>query len=175
MTVFFAAAALLPAQFEYGEGLDVPYVPSPNEVVETMLKLAEVKASDTVIDLGCGDGRIVVMAAERFGAKGIGYDLNPERIKEANENAIRAKVQDKVKFMEKNLFDADIKAASVVTLYLLPGVNEKLKPRLLSDLKPGTRVVSHSFEMGEDWKPEKTIEVNGRRVHLWIIPAKKAN
>ncbi len=88
MTVFFAAAALLPAQFEYGEGLDVPYVPSPNEVVETMLKLAEVKATDTVVDLGCGDGRIVVMAAERFGAKGIGYDLNPERIKEANENAI---------------------------------------------------------------------------------------
>ncbi len=162
------------AQYEYGEGLDVPYVPSPNEVVETMLKLAEVKSSDVVIDLGCGDGRIVVMAAQKFGARGIGYDLNPERIKEANENAAQAKVQDKVKFIEKNLFEADIKEGSVITLYLLPGVNEKLKPRLLAELKPGTRVVSHSFEMGDDWKPTKTVEVNGRRVHLWVIPRRAA-
>jgi tRNA G37 N-methylase Trm5 len=173
--LLLGTAGVLPAQYEYGEGLDVPYVPSPNEVVETMLKLAGVKAGDTVIDLGCGDGRIVVMAAEKYGARGIGYDLNPERIKEANENAVRAHVESKVKFIEKNLFEADIKEASVVTLYLLPGVNEKLKPRLLSELKPGTRVVSHSFEMGEDWKPEKTVEVNGRRVHLWVIPGKKTN
>lgn len=162
------------AQYEYGEGLDVPYVPSPNDVVEAMLKLAGVSSKDTVIDLGCGDGRIVVMAAEKFGARGIGYDLNPERIKEANENAEKAHVKEKVKFVEKNLFEADIREASVVTLYLLPGVNEKLKPRLLAELKPGTRVVSHSFEMGEDWKPQKTIEVNSRRVHLWVIPERKA-
>lgn len=161
-TLPFRAAA----QFE--EGLDVPYVPTPDQVVQGMLKLADVKPGETVIDLGCGDGRIVVTAAKVFGAKGIGYDLNPERLREANENARVAKVTDKVKFVEKNLFDADIKAANVVTLYLLPSVNEKLKPRLLKELKPGTRIVSHSFSMG-DWKPVKEQEVDGRRIYLWIV------
>lgn len=156
----------------FENGLDVPYVPTPQEVVEGMLKLAGVKKGDFVIDLGCGDGRIVVTAAKQFGARAVGYDLDPERIKEANENASKAGVTDQVKFVEKNLFEADIKDASVVTLYLLPGVNEKLKPRLLAELKPGTRVVSHSFEMGE-WKPVKQLEVSGRRLHLWIIPERK--
>jgi len=158
---------------DFENGLDVPYVPSPNEVVEGMLKLAGVKATDTVIDLGCGDGRIVVTAAIKYGARGIGYDLDPERIKEAQANAAKARVANKTTFVEKNLFDADIKAANVVTLYLLPGVNEKLKPRLLAELKPGTRVVSHSFDMG-DWKPDKQIEVQGRRLYLWVIPERKA-
>jgi ribosomal protein L11 methylase PrmA len=163
--------ALAFQDFDYGEDHDVPYVPTPQEVVNAMLKLADVKAGDFVIDLGCGDGRIVVTAAKDFGARGMGYDLNPVRIREANENADKAGVKDKVKFVEKNLFEAEIKQASVVTLYLLPSVNEKLKPRLLAELKPGTRVVSHAFDMG-DWKPQQTLDVNGRKMYLWVIPAK---
>ncbi|MBL8174444.1 MAG: class I SAM-dependent methyltransferase [Bryobacterales bacterium] len=157
-----------PAAGQFNENLDVPYVPSPQEVVDAMLKLADVKSSDTLIDLGCGDGRIVVTAAKKFGARAIGYDLDPERIKEANDNAKENGVTAKVKFVEKNLFDAEIKEASVVTLYLLPGVNEKLKPRLLKELKPGTRIVSHSFSMG-DWNPVKQEDIGGRRIYLWIV------
>jgi tRNA G37 N-methylase Trm5 len=167
-----AAAAIAVGQ-DFENGLDVPYVPTPQEAVNEMLKLAGVKKGDVVIDLGCGDGRIVVTAARDFGARGIGYDLDQRRLKEANENAVANKVTDRVKFIEKNLFEADIKEASVVTLYLLPGVNEKLKPRLLSDLKPGTRVVSHNFDMG-DWKPAKQVSMNGRTLYLWIVPAKGA-
>jgi SAM-dependent methyltransferase len=147
---------------------DVPYVPTPPEVVEAMLKLADVKSSDFVIDLGCGDGRIVVMAAQKFGARGMGVDLNPERVKEANANAQQAAVTDRVKFVEKNLFDADLSGATVVTLYLLPDVNLRLRPKLMKDLKPGTRIVSHSFDMG-DWKPEKTIELGWRKVYFWTV------
>lgn len=157
---------------DFDNGLDVPYVPSPAEVVQGMLKLADVKGTDFVIDLGCGDGRIVVTAAKEFGARGIGYDLDPERIAEAKENAAKNGVSDRAKFIEKNLFEAEIKSASVVTLYLLPGVNEKLKPRLLAELRPGTRVVSHSFDMG-DWKPVKQVEVGGRKLHLWVVPQRK--
>jgi SAM-dependent methyltransferase len=159
-------------EWDYGEGLDVPYVPTPYEVVRAMLKLGGAKSGDFVVDLGCGDGRIVVTAAKEFGARGMGYDLNPERIKEANAGAVEAGVQDKVRFVEKNLFEAEIKDATLVTLYLLPSVNEKLKPRLLKELKPGTRVVSHSFDMG-DWKPDKEEDINGRRLYLWTIPARK--
>ncbi|MFN7939748.1 MAG: 50S ribosomal protein L11 methyltransferase [Bryobacteraceae bacterium] len=159
----------VPAAAQFNENLDVPYVPSPQEVVDAMLKLAGVKGGDTVIDLGCGDGRIVVTAVKKFGAaRAIGYDLDPERIKEANDNAKENGVSAKVKFVEKNLFDADIKEANVVTLYLLPGVNEKLKPRLLKELKPGTRIVSHSFSMG-DWQPVKQEDIGGRRIYLWIV------
>ena len=134
-----------------------------------MLKLAGVKANDMVIDLGCGDGRIVIAAAQKYGARGMGIDLNPERIKEANENAQKAGVK-RVQFIEKNLFDADLREASVVTLYLLPEVNRRLRPKLLKELKPGTRIVSHSFDMG-DWKPEKEQSINGRRIYLWTVPA----
>lgn len=155
--------------FEYGDNLDVPYVPTPNSVVMTMLKTAKVTKNDVVIDLGCGDGRVVVTAAKEFGARGIGYDLNPQRIAEANENAKQAGVESRVKFIEKNLFDADIQEATVVTLYLLPSVNAKLKPRLLQELKPGTRVVSHNFTM-PDWPPKETVELEGRTVYLWVIP-----
>ncbi|MBI3684644.1 MAG: methyltransferase domain-containing protein [Acidobacteria bacterium] len=170
LTLLALGLGLLPAPLaaQFDDNLDVPYVPTPPEVVEAMLKLGGVKKGETVIDLGCGDGRIVVMAAEKFGARGIGYDLNPERIKEANENARQAGVTERVKFIEKNLFEADISPANVVTLYLLPSVNEKLKPRLQAELKPGTRVVSHSFTMG-DWKPVKEEDINGRKIYLWII------
>jgi SAM-dependent methyltransferase len=149
--------------------LDVPYVPTTPELVEQMLKLGQVKSTDTLYDLGCGDGRIVVMAAKKFGAHGVGVDLNPERIREANENAKKAGVADRVRFVNANLFDADIHNATIVTLYLLPDVNLKLRPKLLKDLRPGTRIVSHSFDMG-DWKPDKEIEVNGSRLMLWTVP-----
>jgi SAM-dependent methyltransferase len=151
--------------------LDVPYVPSPNPVVDGMLKLAGVTSGDTVYDLGCGDGRIVIAAAKTYGAKGVGVDINPERIEEARANAKSAKVEDKVRFEENDLFKANIANATVVTLYLLPDVNLRLKAKLLKELKPGTRIVSHSFDMG-DWKPEKEERVDGRLIMLWTVPTK---
>ncbi len=152
--------------------LDVPYVPTPQSVVDAMLKLAAVTKNDVVYDLGCGDGRIVITAAKNHGALGVGVDIDPERIKEANANAQKAGVSDRVKFVEQDLFQTNFKEASVVTLYLLPDINLKLRPKLQSELKPGTRIVSHAFDMG-DWQPEKTENVEGRTIYLWTIPAKK--
>jgi SAM-dependent methyltransferase len=170
---FALLLTLAPAQ-EQGNGRrpDVPYVPTPDDVVQGMLKLANVQKSDTVYDLGCGDGRIVITAAKLYGAHGVGVDINPERISEARANAKQSGVEDLVHFVEADLYRADIKDATVVTLYLLPSVNLKLRPKLLQDLKPGTRVVSHAFDMG-DWKPEKTDEVDGRMIYFWTIPEKK--
>ncbi len=172
------ALALSSAPFIYAQSApahapDVPFVPSPEEVVNGMLKLADVHKGDVVYDLGCGDGRIVITAAKDFGARGIGVDINPERIKEATDNAKKSGVADQVTFREGDLFTANLDGATVVTLYLLPNVNLRLKPKLLHDLKPGTRVVSHSFDMG-DWKPDKQLEVNGRNLYLWIIPQHSA-
>jgi SAM-dependent methyltransferase len=151
---------------------DVPYVPTPPEVVEAMLKLGQVHAGDILYDLGCGDGRIVVMAVQKFGARtGTGIDINPQRIKEALENARQAGVTDKARFIEKNLFDADIHDATVVTLYLLPDVNLRLRPKLLDDLKVGTRIVSHQFDMG-DWQPDKKVEIGWRTIYLWTVTEK---
>jgi SAM-dependent methyltransferase len=149
---------------------DVPYVPTPDDVVASMLRLANVHKGDVVYDLGCGDGRIVIAAA-RLGARGVGVDINPDRIRDARLNAKQAGVEDSVTFIQEDLFKADIRQATVVTLYLLPSVNLKLRPRLWSELKPGTRIVSQSFDMG-DWKAEKTDEVDGRPVYFWTIPAK---
>jgi ribosomal protein L11 methylase PrmA len=137
-----------------------------------MLKLANVTAKDVVYDLGCGDGRIPITAAKSFGARGVGIDIDPQRIKEASENLKTAGVGDKVKFMNADLFETNISEATVVTLYLLPDLNVKLRPRLWDELKPGTRVVSHQFDMGT-WKPEKRLESNGRLVYFWTIPARK--
>jgi SAM-dependent methyltransferase len=164
------AVIACPAALAQERQLDVPYVPSPNNVVDAMLKLAEVKKTDKVIDLGCGDGRIVITAAQQFGSRGTGVDIDPDRIAEATANAKRAGVDKLVSFKQGNLFDADISEASVVTLYLLPDVNLKLRPKLLKDLKPGTRIVSHSFNMG-DWKPEKEQTVEGRTIYMWRVPA----
>lgn len=151
---------------------DVPYVPTPPDVVEAMLKLGNVTAGDVHYDLGCGDGRIVVTAVQKFGAaRGTGYDIDPERIKEANENAQKAGVTDKTKFILGNLFEADFRDATVVTLYLLPEVNLKLRPKLLKDLKAGSRIVSHQFDMG-DWAPDKEIQIDWRRVYLWTVTQK---
>ena len=151
---------------------DVPYVPTPQNVVEEMLTLANVTKDDVVYDLGCGDGRLVITAVKKFGARrGFGVDIDPQRIEESNANAKAAGVTDRATFAVQDLFQTDFKDATVVTLYLLPEVNLRLRPKLLSDLKPGTRVVSHSFDMG-DWKPQKaiTVQPGGQRLYLWTIP-----
>ena len=152
---------------------DAPFVPTPMPVVERMLELAKVSKDDVVFDLGSGDGRLVITAAQRYGARGVGIDIDPERIREATANASRAKVTGKVKFIQGDLFEADIGEATVVTLYLLTELNLKLRPKLMKDLRPGTRVVSHAFAMG-DWKPERSEFVNGSPVYLWRIPPRKA-
>src|SRR5690606_17531666 len=134
--------------------LDVPYVPTPEIVVDKMLQMAEVSGEDILYDLGSGDGRIPIRAAQRFGTAGIGIDLNPERVREATENAVEANVSDKVEFIEGNIFNLDFSEATVLCLYLFPEVNLKLRPKILK-MKPGTRVISHNYHMG-DWKPEQT-------------------
>ncbi|MCS7023605.1 MAG: class I SAM-dependent methyltransferase [Bryobacteraceae bacterium] len=160
---------------------DVPYVPTTEEAVQAMLELAGVQKNDVVYDLGCGDGRIVIAAAKKYGARGVGIDINPERIKEARENAKKAGVEHLVRFEENDLFEADIREATVVTLFLLSSINLKLKPKLLAELKPGTRVVSNTFDMG-DWKPDREAHVGGndnedgylsRKLFLWLIPEKR--
>jgi ribosomal protein L11 methylase PrmA len=151
---------------------DVIYVPTPHEVVDDMLRLANVRKGDILYDLGSGDGRIPIAAAKKFGIKAVGIDIDPERIREATENAKKAGVSNLVEFRNEDLFKADFKEATVVTLYLLPDLNVKLRPRLWEDLKAGTRIVSHQFDMGT-WKPEKRLESNGRTVYFWTIPPKK--
>ncbi len=151
---------------------DVIYVPTSELTVNAMLKLAGVDPTDVVYDLGSGDGRIVISAAKNFGAKGVGIDIDPQRIKEANANAEKAGVTDKVEFIQGDLFESDFSEATVVTLYLLSRLNERLKPMLLEQLKPGTKVVSHAFSMG-DWEPEKSEIVDGNRIYLWTIPEKE--
>lgn len=148
---------------------DVHYVPTPQPVVDAMLKLAKVTDKDVVYDLGCGDGRIPITAATRYGARGVGIDIDPQRIREANENLKTAGVADKVRFMNQDLFTTDISQATVVTLYLLPSLNLKVLPKLNKELKPGTRVVSHAFDMG-DIKPEQTQNINGRTIYMWTVP-----
>lgn len=151
--------------------LDVPYVPTPRHVVDRMLEMAEVGPEDHVIDLGSGDGRIVIAAAQ-LGATGLGVELDPERLKEAEENARRAGVSGRVRFMRQDLFETDVREASVVTMYLLSAVNRRLRPRLLEELRPGARVVSYSFDMG-DWKSDDSDIIDGlHRVFLWIVPAR---
>lgn len=150
---------------------DVVYVPTPQEVVDTMLDVAKVTKDDLVYDLGCGDGRIVVTAARKHGARGVGVDIDPQRIKEANANVAAAGVGDRVRIVQGDLFAMDFREATVVTLYLLPSLNLKLRPKLWAELKPGTRVVSHDFDMG-DWVPERKISVGSRTVYYWTTPAK---
>jgi tRNA G37 N-methylase Trm5 len=147
---------------------DVIYVPTPQEVVDAMLALAKVTAKDVVYDLGSGDGRIPITAAEKYGARAIGIDINPDRIKEANANLAKSKAGNKVTFLNQDLFETDISEATVVTLYLLPSLNIKLMPKLKA-LKPGTRIVSHSFKMSDDWPPEQTQDVNGKMIYYWTI------
>ena len=169
--VFFAAFSAL-GQGSVSRTPDVIFVPTPQEVVEDMLRLADVRKGDVLFDLGSGDGRIAVTAAKKYGVRAVGIDIDPERIREADANARKNGVEKLVKFRNQDLFKADFREASVITLYLLPELNLKLRPRLWAELKPGTRIVSHQFDMG-DWPPEKTLESNGRVVYFWTIPAKK--
>lgn len=160
----------------------VPYVPTPQEVVERMLQIAKVTPADYLIDLGSGDGRIVITAARKFGARGFGVDLNPERIDEANANAKKAGVTDMVTFQQRDLFQTELSEATVITMYLLPRVNLALRPKLLQ-LKPGTRLVSHDFDM-EDWKPDYHVKVDAKEkygnvggtsdIYFWVVPARAA-
>ena len=150
---------------------DVQWVPTPQEVVDQMLELAEVDENDLIYDLGSGDGRIVITAATRYGARGIGVDIDPERIADARANAETAGVSDRVKFVEGDLFEMDFSDATVVTLYLLNSLNRKLRPKLIEELEPGTPVVSHAFDMGE-WPPDTSMSVDGKMVYLWIVPAR---
>jgi SAM-dependent methyltransferase len=160
---------------------DVPYVPTTDTAVKAMLRLAKVRSSDVVYDLGCGDGRIVIAAAKNRGSRGVGIDIDPERIREARENARRAGVEQRVEFREQDLFQADFRDATVVTMFLLPAINKRLQPQLEA-LKPGTRIISNAFAIG-DWKPDREIAVKGdaddayyfgsRRLFLWIVPKRK--
>ena len=151
---------------------DVVYVPTPHAAVDAMLKLAKVGKDDVVYDLGSGDGRIPIMAVQKYNAaRAVGIDINPERIREAQANLKSAGVGDRVRFLNEDLFEANISDATVVTLYLLPSLNLKLLPKLLAELKPGTRIVSHAFDMGS-WKPARTLNVDATAVYFWTIPAK---
>jgi len=151
---------------------DVIYVPTPYEVVDEMLRLAGVKKGDVLYDLGSGDGRIPVTAAKKFGVRAVGIDIDPQRIEEAKENARKNGVTGLVQFRQEDLFRANFREATVVTLYLLPDLNVKLRPKLLAELKPGSRIVSHQFDMGT-WKPERKVELNGRTIYLWTVPKKE--
>jgi len=148
--------------------LDVPYVPTPMNVVDAMLRMAQVTSADVVYDLGCGDGRIVIMAAQKYGARGVGVDLDPRRIADANENAKLAHVTGRVKFVLQDVFETDFSDATVVALYMLPSVNEKLMPKIRA-LKPGTRVVTHAFTFGDAWPPERHEDVDGKRIYFWTV------
>ena len=149
---------------------DVIYLPTPREAVTTMLKAANVGRGDVVYDLGSGDGRILIAAVKDFGAaRGVGVDIDPAMIREANDNADRANVMDRVRFLNQDLFETDLHEATVVTLYLLPWLNRKLIPKLKAELKPGARIVAYRFDMG-DWKPEQTLIVNGQSIYVWRVP-----
>jgi tRNA G37 N-methylase Trm5 len=147
---------------------DVRYVPTPQNVVEAMLEMAQVTAADVVYDLGSGDGRIPITAAQKYGARGVGIEVEPRLISIANENATKARVADRVWFLNQDLFETDISPATVVTLYLLPRLNQQLMPRLKA-LRPGTRIVSHYYDMGPEWPPEQSQDINSLMIYLWTI------
>jgi SAM-dependent methyltransferase len=165
-----------PAPAQAPAEVRAPYITTPTEVVEEMLKVAKVTKDDVVYDLGCGDGRIVIAAARRYGARGVCIDIDPARIKEARENARKAGVADRLEFYAQDLFESDLKGATVVTLFLMKSLNLRLRPKLLRELKPGARVVSHAFDMG-DWKPTKRVEVGDGRawgmIYYWVIPGER--
>ena len=176
MAVIVAALLLLApvhAQQRGGDAAkkpDVVYIPTPQPVVEAMLQLADVKNTDVVYDLGSGDGRIVIAAAKTYGARGVGVELDPALVKEARQNAAAAGVSDKVRFVTQDLFTTDLRPATVVTLYLLQSINERLRPKLVRELRPGARVVSHVFNMGPEWPAAQTVTVERSRIFLWTLP-----
>lgn len=156
-----------------GRTPDVGYVPTPQPIVDAMLKLAKVRPGELVYDLGCGDGRAVITAARDFGARGVGIDIDPERIAESRANAAVAGVLGRVRFEQADLFQLPFADADVLFLYLLPDLNVRLRPRILDELRPGSRVISHAFAMG-DWAPDRISEVGNIPIFFWIVPAKVA-
>jgi SAM-dependent methyltransferase len=150
--------------------LDVWYVPTPHEVVDRMLDEAKVRPTDVVYDLGCGDGRMVIAAAKKYGTRGVGVDLDPARIREARANAKAAGVEKLVDFHVGDMFETDIREADVVLLYLLPELNRRLKPKLFAELQPGARVVSHDFDMGKEWPPDRSINLGSDGIYMWVMP-----
>ncbi|MBE9167214.1 class I SAM-dependent methyltransferase [Pleurocapsales cyanobacterium LEGE 06147] len=152
---------------------DVPFVPTPNEVVEEMLQIANVTGDDVLYDLGSGDGRIVITAAQKYGTRGTGIEINPELVEQSRANAEEARVAERVEFLQQDLFETDLSDATVVTLYLLPDINLKLRPKLFEELQPGTRIVSHDFDMGE-WEPERVEQIQGpvrqHTIYYWVVP-----
>lgn len=169
LLTFAAAAPYFAQQAAPGRPPDVIYVPTPPDVVNAMLKLANVSSADVVYDLGSGDGRIVIAAAKMYGARGVGIDIDPERTREATANAKKNGVADKVTFRTEDLFQADISPATVVTLYLSGPVNARLAPKLMKELSPGTRIVSHAFDLG-NWRPQQRTSVSQRPIFLWVVP-----
>ena len=169
LAVVLAAAPASAQPFKGTKQPDVRYVPSPDSVVDAMLELAHVTAGDIVYDLGSGDGRIPIAAAKRYGAFGVGVEIDARLNRDAADNAKKAGVTDRVRFFTQDLFEADISQATVVTLFLLPRINQELMPKLKQQLHPGTRIVSHQFDMGERWPPEKSQDVNGLMIYLWTI------
>ena len=173
--VALALIAIVPAWNHATESaptrkLDVWYVATPPEVVDRMLSVAKVHAGDVVYDLGCGDGRMVIAAAKKFGTRGVGIDLDPARIREAQAKAKQAGVERLVTFKVADLFQTDLTEATVVMLYLLPELNRRLKPLLFEQLQPGARVVSHDFDMGKDWPPDEYVKLGGDGIYLWVMP-----
>jgi hypothetical protein len=151
-------------------GKDVIWVPTPDDLVERMLRMAQTTPNDFVIDLGSGDGRIAIAAAKKFGARALGIEYNSEMVELSNRSAAKEGVADRANFVKADIFESDFSQASVITLYLLPGLNLKLRPKLL-DMKPGTRIASHQFNM-DDWQPDETSNLDGRRAYFWLVPAK---
>jgi SAM-dependent methyltransferase len=148
---------------------DVAYIPTPPAVVEAMLTMADVKSTDVVYDLGSGDGRIVIAAAQKYGARGVGVEIDQALVKLSTENAAAAGVSDRVRFVNQNVFDADLGDATVVTLYLLQSLNERLRPKLVRELRSGARVVSHVFNMGPEWPPLRSSSIGPNPIFLWVI------
>jgi SAM-dependent methyltransferase len=173
-TLLVVALALAgPVRAQPARAPDVPFEPTPQHIVAQMIELARLRPGEVLYDLGCGDGRIVIAAVREYGAQGVCVDIDPQRIRESRANAAKAGVGGWIRFLEQDLFETDIREADVVTLFLWPSINLKLRPKLLRELRPGTRVVSYVHDMG-DWKPERTIDVQGvhgpRKVYLWTIP-----
>jgi SAM-dependent methyltransferase len=155
-----------------GPDPQVPYFPSTDEAVLGMLKLAGTGPNDTVYDLGCGDGRIVIAAAKAFGARGVGVEIDPAPLRMAVYNAKRAGVENRVRFVRGDLFETDIGDATVVTLFLFESLNRQLLPKLRKELKPGTRIVAHRYGFGNEWPPEKTVQAGASTLYLWTVPAR---
>ncbi|HEX7116599.1 MAG TPA: class I SAM-dependent methyltransferase [Steroidobacter sp.] len=171
LTILFLSAGAGAQEAERpSRKLDVWYVPTPHEIVDRMLDVARVRTGDVVYDLGCGDGRMVIAAAKKFGTRGYGVDLDPARIREARANAKAAGVEKLVTFEVGDLFETDVREATVVMLYLLPHMNRRLKPKLFEQLRPGARVVSHDFDMGPDWPPDEYVKLGTDAIYLWIMP-----